>query len=211
MLSLVRPSWQFHLTAGALCLDFANTMSWRRSASPIERLASYADLASWARQVGLISQSEEASLLANAASYPQRSRRFVERAHSLREAIFDTFAALSEGRMPMEEIASLEPSIQRAVVHSELVSDVSGYRWEPVAVGDRLQRVLFAIACSAGDLLTSADISRIGQCSGPDCRWLWVDRTKNQSRRWCDMKVCGNRAKARRHYQRTRLAAGISA
>lgn len=206
MLSVVRSFWQFHLTADALCLDFANTMSWRRSASPTERLVSYADLASWARQVGLISQIEEASLCA--ATDPRRSRGFVGRAHSLREAIFDTFAALSEGRLPTQEIASLEPWIQQAVVRSELVGDGSGYRWEPEAVGDRMQRVLFAIACSAGDLLTSADISRIGQCSGPDCRWLWVDRTRNQSRRWCDMKVCGNRVKARRHYQRARLAAG---
>jgi hypothetical protein len=94
MLSVVRPWWQFHLTAGALCLDFANTMSWRRSASPIERLAAYEDLASWARQVGLISQSEEASLCADAKTDPRRSRRIVGRARSLREAMFDTFAAL---------------------------------------------------------------------------------------------------------------------
>jgi predicted RNA-binding Zn ribbon-like protein len=208
MLWVVRPFWQFHRTGGALCLDFANTMSWRRSASPIERLAGYADLASWARQVGLISEREEASLCAEASSDPRRSRRIMGRAHSLREAIFDTFAAVSEGRIPIKEIASLEPSIQQAVVHGELVTDVSGYRWEPVAVGDRMQRVLYAIACSAGHLLTSADISRIGQCSGPDCRWLWVDRTRNQSRRWCDMKVCGNRVKARRYYQRARHAAG---
>jgi predicted RNA-binding Zn ribbon-like protein len=205
---VVRAFWQFHLTAGALCLDFANTMSWRRSAWPIERLAAYTDLASWARQVGLVSESEEASLCADAASDPRRSRRTMAGAHALREAIFDTFAALSEGRIPIEELASLEPSIQQAVVHGELVRDVSTYRWEPIAVGDRMQRVLYAIACSAGDLLTSADISRIGQCSGPDCRWLWVDRTRNQSRRWCDMKVCGNRVKARRHYQRARHAAG---
>jgi predicted RNA-binding Zn ribbon-like protein len=208
MLWVVRPIWQFHRTGGALCLDFANTMSWRRSASPIERLASYADLASWARQVGLISESEEASLCADATSDPRRSRRIMGRARSLRGAIFDTFAALSEGRIPMEEIGSLEPSIQQAVVHSELARDVSSYRWEPLAVGDRMQRVLYAIACSAGDLLTSTDISRIGQCSGPDCRWLWVDRTRNKSRRWCDMKVCGNRVKAQRHYQRARQAAG---
>src|SRR5438132_11606149 len=183
-------------------------MSWRRSGSPIERLASCADLASWAQQVGLISEVEEASLCADAASDPRRSRRTLARAHALREAIFDTFAALSEGRMPSEAIAPLAPAIQQAVVHGELVRDVSSYRWEPMAVGDRMQRILHAIACSAGDLLTSADISRIGQCSGPDCRWLWVDRTRNQSRRWCDMKVCGNRVKARRHYQRARHAAG---
>lgn len=181
-------------------------MSWRRSAAPIERLVFYADLASWARQVGLISQSEEASVCADAATNPRGSRRILGRAHSLREAIFDTFAALSEARTPTREITTLEPWIQQAVARSELVRDGGSYRWEPVAVGDRIQRVLFAIACSASDLLTSADASRIGQCLGRDCRWLWVDRTRNQSRRWCDMAVCGNRAKARRHYQQARLA-----
>jgi predicted RNA-binding Zn ribbon-like protein len=185
-------------------------MSWRRSAAPIERLATYADLASWARQVGLISPGEEAALIVHAATDPRGSRRVVGRARSLREAIFDAFAALSEGRMPTGEITSLQPWLYQAVAHSELVRDVDRYRWQPRAVADRMQHVLFAIACSAGDLLASADTNRVGQCSGPDCRWLWVDRTRNQSRRWCDMAVCGNRAKARRHYQRSRQAVSAS-
>jgi predicted RNA-binding Zn ribbon-like protein len=181
-------------------------MSWRRSATPIERLASYADLASWARQVGLISSGDEAFLTAEAATDPRRSRRVLGRARSLRDAIFDTFAALSEGRLAAREITALEPWLQRAVSHSELVREAARYRWAPATAGDRMQRVLLTVACSAGDLLTSADFDRIGQCAGPDCRWLWVDRTRNQSRRWCDMAVCGNRVKARRHYERTRLA-----
>jgi predicted RNA-binding Zn ribbon-like protein len=206
MASVVSPPWQFHLTAGALCLDFANTMSWRRSAAPIERLAEYADLASWARQVGLISPEEEGSLIAEAASDPRGSRRMLGRARALREAMFATFAALSEGRMPKREMTSLQSWVQQAIADSELVRDAGRYRWVPAAIGDRMQHVLSMVACSAGDLLTSLEADRIGQCSGPDCRWLWVDRTRNQSRRWCDMAVCGNRVKARRHYQRTRLA-----
>jgi predicted RNA-binding Zn ribbon-like protein len=180
-------------------------MSWRRSATPIERLVSYADLASWARQVGLISSGDEAFLAAEAAADCRGSRRVLGRARSLREAIFDTFAALSEARLPAREITALEPWLQLALGHSELVRDAGRYRWAATC-GDRMQRVLFTVASSAGDLLTSWDLDRIGQCAGPDCRWLWVDRTRNQSRRWCDMAVCGNRVKARRHYQRTRLA-----
>ena len=207
---MVRHHWQFHLGAGALCLDFANTVSWRRSPAPIDRLATYGDLASWAQQVGVISEREELALLAEAETQPRRSRLLVGRAHSLREAIFDTFAVLSERRIPRGEVGPLKPWIQQAIANSELVRDVDRHRWQPTAVADRMQRVLFAIACSAGDLITSADTGLIGQCSGQDCRWLWLDRTRNQSRRWCDMAVCGNRAKARRHYQRTRLAASAS-
>src|SRR5919201_532490 len=130
-------SWTFHITGGALCLDFANTLSWRRSSQPIERLGDFADLASWARQAGVITRREELRLNREVQHHPQRA------IHTLK---------------------------------------------------------------TANELLTSVDTAHIGQCSGPDCRWLWIDRTRNHSRRWCDMAICGNRAKARRHYARTMTA-----
>lgn len=199
---MVRP-WQFHITAGVLCLDFANTLSWRRSATPIERLATFDDLASWARQAGLISKIDEQRLRREAAVHPPRARRMLREARLLREAIFAVAAAVSERRRPAaSEVAPLERWVQQAVVHSRLAGRERNYRWEPPAPTDRTRWILWRIALSAHALLTSADADRIGQCSGRDCRWLWVDRTRNKSRRWCDMAVCGNRAKARRHYQR---------
>jgi predicted RNA-binding Zn ribbon-like protein len=65
-----------------------------------------------------------------------------------------------------------------------------------------LDRVLWEAAASAADLLTSPDLARVKTCPGAGCAWLFLDRSRNGTRRWCDMSVCGNRAKARRHYSR---------
>ena len=61
--------------------------------------------------------------------------------------------------------------------------------------------MLWPVVQSAVDLMTSPELDRVGQCADDrGCGWLFVDTTKNRSRRWCDMRDCGNRAKARRHY-----------
>jgi|ERR671934_433257 predicted RNA-binding Zn ribbon-like protein len=199
---MVRP-WRFHLGEGALCLDFVNTLSWRRSTHPIERLRTFSDLVAWARQAGVISRERERDLNIDAAAHPRRSLRTMVAARELRETTFATFAAISEGRRPAANgLRAMEGWIQGAVAHGRLVPSRGRYRWEPSADADGLPSILWRVALSADALLASEDANRIGQCSGRDCRWLWIDRTRNLSRRWCDMAVCGNRAKARRHYAR---------
>ena len=196
-------SWRFHLGAGALCLDFANTLSWRRSAAPIERLGTYQDLGSWARQAGLVTRQQESRLRHEAAVHQRRSQQSLAMARSLRETIFAIVAALTERRRPEDrQLRSLERWVRRALRQSRLTIRDRGYRWEAQHETDPMSRVLWTIALSASELLASDDVRRVGQCSGRDCRWLWIDRTRNLSRKWCDMAVCGNRAKARRHYAR---------
>jgi predicted RNA-binding Zn ribbon-like protein len=199
---MVKP-WTFHTGAGALCLDFANTLSWRRSATPIERLETYADLGSWARQLGLVSRGDELRLDRAAALHPRRARKSLAQARNLRETIFAIFSAVSEGRVPNDrDKGSLEGWLKLAVARSRLDTAGGGpYRWVPTP-GIGMAQVLWRVALSAGELLSSDQTARVGQCAGRDCRWLWLDRTRNQSRRWCDMAVCGNRAKARRYAQR---------
>lgn len=195
--------WTFHITAGALCLDFANTMSWRRSAAPIERIEDIGDLASWARQVGLISKRAEWTVQTQAGRQPASARARLAAARRLRETIFDVFAAQAERRqIPMRAFNRLSRAIHGAIRRSQLERVDRGFRWR-VIKGDPIDDALAAVALSAEALLRSEAMSRVGECSGKDCRWLWIDRTKNLSRRWCDMAVCGNRSKARRHYLRT--------
>lgn len=200
--------WTFHITGGALCLNFANTVSWRRSARPIERVVTSADLHSWARQVGVITRADETRLNREATRHPQRAIRRLATARLLREAIFNVFAAISEGRQPAaHDLNHLTAWIKRGVGHSGLTRRNGQYRWVPLSGSANLMdEVLWRVALSAEELLTSLDTMNVGQCSGRDCRWLWIDQTRNHSRRWCDMAVCGNRAKARRHYERLTAA-----
>jgi predicted RNA-binding Zn ribbon-like protein len=197
--------WQFHLAGDALCLDFANTVSWRRSSRPIERLASHTDLVAWARQSALISANDALALNRAAAANPLQAARRLAAARRLREVVFRIFAAVSEGRVPDDrDLLCLNAELRSAYAHRRLVREGSRYRWRAVETRPDIVRVLAEVARSAAELLTSADRERVGQCHGADCRWLFVDRTRNRSRRWCDMAVCGNRAKARRHYHQRR-------
>jgi predicted RNA-binding Zn ribbon-like protein len=201
------PGFHFHFTGSALCLDFANTLSWRLSSQPIERITTFQELSSWARQAGLVSRTQAKRLEAEAAAHPRHSRHLLDQARSLRELIFAVFAAVSEDRSPAEaDLRQLQRRIQQAIAHSRLRPGASSYGWESVAAGSTADWLLWSIVRSAGDLLTSSDLRLVGQCSGRDCRWLWVDRTRNQSRRWCAMSACGNRAKAQRHYARVSRA-----
>lgn len=203
---MVRP-WQFHITAGVLCLDFANTISWRRLPQPVERVNSFADLASWAQQAKLISRNEERRLSQWALMQPRAANRILNEARSLREALFGVFSAISEGRAPAEDdLKRVQQWIQRALQQSVLIRDGASFRWRLRSEDKGLRAVLDRVSLSAEALLRSEYVGRIGQCSGHACRWLWIDRTRNRSRRWCDMAVCGNRAKARRYYER-RLSA----
>jgi predicted RNA-binding Zn ribbon-like protein len=63
---------------------------------------------------------------------------------------------------------------------------------------------LWPIVLAAAELLTSAGRARVRECAAHGCGWLFLDTSRSQRRRWCTMASCGNRAKARRFYERTR-------
>lgn len=196
--------WQFHIGGDALCLDFANTVSWRRSSSPIERLAAYRDLVSWARQTGLLSEIDAARIGRAGAQRPREAARWLAAAHALREAIFGIFAAVSEGRQPPAgDLDQLNTALRSAAANRRLVRNANRFIWQSANHVSSIPRVLQDVAWSAAELLASDEVSLVGQCHGRDCRWLFIDRTRNRSRRWCDMTVCGNRAKAQRFYRRS--------
>ncbi|MBI4413448.1 MAG: CGNR zinc finger domain-containing protein, partial [candidate division NC10 bacterium] len=85
------------------------------------------------------------------------------------------------------------------------------FAWRWTGDGQRLDRMLWAVTRSAADLLTSGELAAVRECEAETCAWLFMDRSRNRSRRWCDMKACGNRAKARRHYERKKAGHGTPA
>lgn len=188
----------FDRCAGHLALDFANAVSERHTSAPIELLPTYARLLAFARQCELASPAQLRRLERRAAREPDAAEAARRDAVELREALYRMLAALAEGRTPA---AADLVVFNRALGRMRLGRDLE---WEWAAGPDALDAVLAPIARSALDLLRSPERDRIRLCAAEDCVWLFLDTSRNRSRRWCDMKQCGNRNKVRRFYRRQR-------
>jgi predicted RNA-binding Zn ribbon-like protein len=200
------PESVFDLSGGRLCLDFANTLGGRVT-EPLERLNTYADLVSWSRQAGTVSASAASRLLEESSRHPRGAAAVLERARQLRGAIYRIWVAEVRGaQAAVADLELLNSLLRQALSHQRLVREENRYAlgWRD---DDVLESILWPVAKSAAELLTSQEAKRVRQCEAfatKDCAWLFIDETRNRSRRWCSMTSCGNRAKARRHYHRAR-------
>jgi predicted RNA-binding Zn ribbon-like protein len=198
------------LIGGVLCLDFVNTVDPRHAADRRELLDSYPALVAWARHVGVIGTAQGERLLAAASVDAGQARRVLDRAIALREALYPVLAGSAAGPQSRarQNLDQLNGELGTAMKHLRVTWSAAGFGWEwddSGRAGAALDRVLWPVAWSAADLLTRGPLDRIRECPGEGtCGWLFLDVSKNGSRRWCDMRSCGNRAKVRRHYARTR-------
>ncbi len=193
-----------------LCLDFSNTADWHASEHPEEQLNNYADLVKWAGGKGLILASEARELNKEAGHHPEQASQVLGRAIELREAIYRIFSAQAHGRiLPQTDLGIINRALSYALSKAQVILTANGFRWGWVSDKIALDRMLWPIARSAADLLTSDKwLARVGQCNDDrGCGWLFLDKSKNHSRRWCDIKDCGNRAKQQRHYRRLKQPA----
>lgn len=190
----------FELSGGRLCLDFVNTISRARAT---ERLASYADLVAWGKQAGVLTESEARRLSHAARRRPADASATLASALRLREALFRIFSSSFEQRTPDPgDMEILNVALCTSQSRLQLESVTGGFGWTWAGEDDSLDRVLWSIARSTAELLTTSDRDRIRRCAGANCAWMFLDLSRNHSRRWCDMTSCGNRAKARRYYKR---------
>lgn len=197
--------FHFDLDGGRVSLDFVNTVSGIRGLSPREHLFEYRDLVFWAQQVGLLSKKRAAGLYALPARKAEAA--FAE-AIRIREALHDVAVTAIEGREPPEEaLAVVDRWIASAMQHRRLRKTAKGFALEFEDDGDPLS-FLRPVAADAADVLAGAlATGRIRVCEESHegrCGWLFLDETKNASRRYCSMSDCGNRAKQRRFQERHR-------
>ena len=197
------------LLGGHPALDFVNTLDWRdrdpEAGGPEECLVSFEALLAWAVCAGLVTGTEEAVLTAAARRDPKAADAVSRDAIVLREAIYALVDARRGGRLP--PAASLERInhwLPRAPATPRLIAETDGYSWADRKSDIEPAALLGRLALSAGELLASGQLDRVGCCAGPGCGWLYLDTSPNRRRRWCSMEGCGNRAKAKRHYQRSR-------
>jgi predicted RNA-binding Zn ribbon-like protein len=195
---------KFQIIAGELCLDFINTLDNRLVPEKRQELVpSYADLLEWAMQAGALSASQQRTLERQALAHPGKAESVHERALTLRECLYRIATAIANHRrVAASDLGVLNTFLDEALAHLKLQPAVHGFRMDWAQSDLPLDFVLWPIARSASDLLTGDDLQYVRECGAGTCRWLFVDRSKNHSRRWCDMKICGNRIKARKFYRR---------
>ena len=196
----------FELTGGTLCLDLANTVD-NRPTDATDLLRTYADLLAWSEQAGVLTAGERDALGAEAARRPPDATAALEGTRALREAIYAIFSSRARGAaVPPPALGLLNAAIGPSLARLRLRPVPGGFEWDWSSADLALDGMLAPVVDSAADLLTSPDLARVRECEADSCGWLFIDRSRNRSRRWCDMSICGNRAKVRRHYRRVRAA-----
>jgi len=192
----------FKLTGGHPALDLVNTLDWRfRDCEPDELLTSYTDLLGFVEQCGLLKQRQARQFERDTSA--SEGGRVLGEARQLREALAGVVYAQLDGRdPPAGALRTLERLFKQLRERQKLLWDGRRCRWNWSGVEDSPEFPLWLLARSTSKLLLSSEMEMIRACGDPECRWLFLDTSKNHSRRWCDMKVCGNRMKARRFHAR---------
>ncbi len=193
----------YALVGGRPCLDFVNTLE--------EWGGRYADLVAWSARIGVLTAQEAEPFTVLAANDPT-ALHALRQAVTLRHALYEMFSAVAAGSAPAPRaLATLNDSLVRAMARLRLVTEAPGQLgWAWAADSKALDRPLWPIVRDASDLLTGNERSRVRECERPGCDRLFVDYSRNHSRRWCEMAHCGMLVKSRRHYARTRGTRGSS-
>jgi predicted RNA-binding Zn ribbon-like protein len=191
------------LIGDALALDFANTSSGRGGEQHLDHLREPGHVVAWAEHVGIV-DGAQARRIAGALDEPGWSG-FLAEAIALREAIYRIASARAQAaEPPRSDLSVVKTACARAIAAASLEPREAGFQWVWPLDPPVPETVLGPVALAAAGLLRDGDPRRLKQCQGEHCGWLFFDMTKNNSRRWCDMAVCGNRAKSRRHRTRQR-------
>jgi predicted RNA-binding Zn ribbon-like protein len=194
---------EFEYSGGSLCLDLANT--WGDRSDPAnDKLTDIHALLDWAHGAGVIGERERGELERAVHREPEKASSVLRSAVELRDTVFRLGSVIAAGEKPSErDVASLNAFLE-SVPRQRLCCGDGCCEWEWPERGPDPRQVLWPVVQSAANLVTSDDVSRIRECGAPDCNWLFIDRSRGGRRRWCDMSTCGNRAKARRYYERHR-------
>lgn len=195
----------FKWIGGDLSLDFNNTVDWKGLEPQAgEKLTDYGRLLAWAREGGIVNETTTRSLLAAYREQPKAAEEALEKALQTRSLIHRTFfAVLNDTDAVSIELDQLNQLLTQSPARLAYDDEQGSFTWT-WEQQDQFTRLLHPVVWSTSQLLTSPDIALVKTCSNDDCGWLFLDTSRKHNRKWCEMAVCGNRAKARRFYYRSK-------
>ncbi len=195
---------EFQLVAGHLALDFSNTLDYRYDPDRrIDLLPTYERFLAFCRQAGVITTFQLRMLLDSTST--SDAQRTLNKVIEFREALYFLILPAVGGRRPNDSyLRMLNSFLADARVPDRINWHKSGFVRNHSGLVEAPAGPLWLILNASAGLLTSPDLHQVRECNEKTCRWLFLDRSRNHSRRWCDMQLCGNRSKAQRFYTRTR-------
>ena len=199
MTDSIRTLETLEIVSGALCLDFVNTVNSRLMPEH-DYLVHYSDLVGWANKVGILSPMQTNQLQKRAKQNVEEAENALQTTRRIREFIYQIFLNTAKGSEPNhEDIEFFVQLYAEAISHGQFLKKEDHYTtaWK---LDEAFDAVLWPIIHSAGELLLSRELGQVKEC--PGCGWLFLDTSKNQSRRWCSMDTCGARDKMRRYHKR---------
>lgn len=192
-------------------LDFVNTAEWGDEGLLIDLLADYDALTRWAESARVIDSLTAEQLRARAARRPAEAKRALQSARRLRRVLQLAFSAMASTLASDDHCANvaqatgaLNPALRRALEHMQLDTQSGRVLLSWKGICERLDCIEWPVVWAAVQLLASDESGQIRTCAAANCGWMYVDRSRNGLRRWCQMETCGSRAKARRRYARTK-------
>jgi predicted RNA-binding Zn ribbon-like protein len=210
----VSPDLPLKYVGGDPSIDLVNTVDWVGDHLDHDRIPDYERLTRWAEGAGVITASVGERLRRLAATRAREAAAAVARAGWLRWVLQRLLAAVATGQPPGSVLDDFNELLAEALPRLH-VSQPSSSRRFPLTMtwrgmGDELASPLWPVVWSAAQLLASDEATHVRVCAAPDCGWMYVDRSRNRMRRWCQMETCGTREKSRRRYRRERRAAGTT-
>jgi predicted RNA-binding Zn ribbon-like protein len=199
------PDLPFKYIGGNPSLDLVNTVDWTPKGLEYERLTDYERLIRWTEGAGIVSGQDAERLRRAGAERPDEARAAYDAARWLRWVLQRLFADIAAGERSSAALDDFNDLLAEALQRLRIapLSEGKVAEWDWQGRGKDLESILWPIAWAAAALLTSEEANLVRVCAGPDCGWMYVDRSRNGLRRWCQMETCGTREKSRRR-SRTR-------
>ncbi len=194
-------SGNLELLGGKICLDFINTLDWRGRENPVEYLNNYEDVIRWFDYLEITNEKETRIYRRLTKKTPAIAREALVYTIELRELLHRVFHATSHQQRPLKkDFESFNAYLKSAMTAASIEMNDAGFILDCRPDTSTLIGILNPVIWDATNVLTSNDCKRVKSCANKECGWFFFDTSKNSSRQWCDMKSCGNRAKARTFY-----------